>query len=111
MVDLDDDVPHLGWGYHVKVPVLPACHSAARKGICCLPSSLWGSHEASPRTAYSSICFSDNTGDLNGYTEGIPYTKHHTQTIGAKDTLSHYMLAHIIGICRYFCVLLGGGIL
>ena len=70
-----------------------------------------GSHQAPPRTAYSSISFSDNTGDLHGYTASIPHTKHHTQTIGAKDTLSHYMLAHIIGICRYFCALLGGGIL
>lgn len=37
-------IPSLGM--HVKVPVLPACHSAAREGICCLPLSLWGSHQA-----------------------------------------------------------------
>ena len=48
---------------------------------------------------------------LYGYTASIPHTKHHTQTIGAKDTLSHYTLAHIIGICRYFYALLEGGIL
>lgn len=101
-------IPSLG--FHVKVPVLPACRSAAREGICCLPSSLWGSLQAPLRTAYSSISFSDNIGDLSGCIARFSHTECHTQ-IGAKDTLSHYTLAHIIGICRYFNALLGGEIL
>lgn len=62
------------------------------------------------RAAYSSISFSDIR-DLNRSGARFPHTECHTQTIGAGDAISHSTLAHILGVCRYFYVLLGGEIL
>lgn len=86
-----------GLGIHVKVPVLPASHSAARKGICCLPRSPWGSHQEPLRRAYSSISFPDNIGDLSTCIAGLPRASAILQQLELK-TPFHVTFWHTLSV-------------